>query len=172
MFEPITSQADKLRQTVFSPDTAATYTKAGTLTWMIIKETGYLLWLVVCVVLVLGEWIWKTAYTTGQTARTWVNNLESKESAPSVGIDQVLSDTGKKILEAGKSSALKAISTAKDQLGVANEPAPTASVPTAPAPTAPAPKPPAPVAPPAPTVVSTPAPTPSPISTPPAAPEE
>lgn len=162
MFEPITSQADKLRQTVFSPDTAATYTKAGTLTWMIIKETGYLLWLVVCVVLVLGEWIWKTAYTTGQTARTWVNNLESKESEPSVGIDQVLSDTGKKILEAGKSSALKAISTAKDQLGVANEPTPTA----------PAPKPPAPVAPPAPTVVSTPAPAPSPISTPLAAPEE
>lgn len=145
MFEPITSQADKLRQTVFSPDTAATYTQAGSLTWMIVKETGYLLWLVVCVVLVLGEWIWKTAYTTGQTARTWVNNLESKESAPSVGMDQVLSDTGKKIWEVGKSSALKALSTAKDQLGVANEP-------VAP----PAPKPPAPpVAPPA---VSAPAP--------------
>jgi hypothetical protein len=157
MFEPITSQADKLRQTVFSPDTAATYTQAGSLTWMIVKETGYLLWLVVCVVLVLGEWIWKTAYTTGQTARTWVNNLESKESAPSVGMDQVLSDTGKKIWEVSKSSALKALSTAKDQLGVANEP-------VAP----PAPKPPAPpVAPPA---VSAPAPSAS--ATPSATPEE
>lgn len=167
MFEPITSQADKLRQTVFSPDTAATYTKAGNLTWMIVKETGYLLWLVVCVVLVLGEWIWKTAYTTGQTARTWVNNLESKESAPSVGMDQVLSDTGKKLLEVGKSSALKAISTAKDQLGVANDPV----APPAPKPPTPTPPAPAPVAPPvAPPAVSAPA--PSPISTPSATAED
>ncbi len=136
MFSHITTQADKVRQAVFHPDTAATYQKAGTLTWTIIKETGYLLWLVICIGLVLGEWIWKNSYTAGQSARVWVNNLEKKEdAAPSASMDQVLSDTGKKLLAVGKSGALKAIATAKDQLGIAPEPA---------APAAPVAKPPAP----------------------------
>ncbi len=163
MFNHITSQADKVRQTLFAPDTAATYKKAGSLTWAIIKETGYLLWLVICIVLVLGEWIWKNSYTAGQAARTWVNNLETKEAAPSVGMDQMLSETGKKLLEVGKSSALKAVATAKGQLGIASEPpAPTPVAPptTASTPTGSTP----PVV--APPVVAPPPATPSEASTP------
>jgi hypothetical protein len=158
MFSHITSQADKLRQLVFASDTAATYSKATSLTWAILKETGYLLWLVICIGLVLGEWIWKNSYTAGQSARNWVNSLESKESASpesSASMDQIFSDTGKKLLEVGKSSALKAVATAKDQLGIASEPAAPAPA-VAPAKPAPAAAPAAPATPPVTPVASAP----------------
>jgi hypothetical protein len=163
MFSHITSQADKVRHILFASDTAATYKKAGGLTWALIKETGYLLWLVICIVLVLGEWIWKNSYTAGQAARTWVNNLETKEAAPSVSMDQRLSETGKKLLEVGKSSALKAVATAKNQLGIASEPPAPAPAPLATPPAPPA-TPPTPVA-----AAPSPAVAPPPAATPPVA---
>jgi hypothetical protein len=124
MSNQIQTQATKVWQTVFDPETAGTYKKTATTTWTLLKESGYLLWLVVCLVLVAGEWIWKTGYKTGWGVRQWVNNLEKPST------DQLLSSTGKNLLSAGKSGLAIALSTAKDQLGIEYEPEPVEVIPT------------------------------------------
>jgi hypothetical protein len=118
MNKQIQTQADKLWKTATDQSTAATYQQTLTVTWTILKETGYLLWLVVCLVLVFGDWIWKTGYRTGWNFRGWLNNFEQPSA------DQVLSETGKSILEVGKSTAANAIAAAKDQLGIESKPEP------------------------------------------------
>ncbi len=140
MSTQIQTQASKLWTTVTSPDTTATYQKTATVTWAILKETGYLLWLTVCLVLVVGEWIWKTGYRTGWHVRSWINNMSNQEASA----DQMLSDTGKSLLEVGKSTAAAAIAAAKEQLGIENKPEPPLVMSPPPAPKAtPAPEPPA-----------------------------
>lgn len=120
MSTQIQTQADKLWKTVTDPSTASTYQQTANVTWNILKETGYLLWLVVCLGLVFGEWVWKTGYRTGWQFRGWVNSLNAEK--PSA--DQLLSETGKSLLEVGKSTAAAAILAAKDQLGIENKPEP------------------------------------------------
>jgi len=112
MSKQVQAQAAKLWQTLSDPGTAATYQTTLSLTWKIFAETGRLLWLVICLVLVFGEWIWKTGYRLGWGVRNWVNGLE-KPSA-----DRLLSETGKNLLEAGKAGAVMALATAKEQLGI------------------------------------------------------
>lgn len=145
MSQQIQTQAAKLWQTVNDPATAESYKKTATITWTILRETGYLLWLVVCLVLVLGEWVWKSGYRAGWNFRDWINNLERPTS------DRLLSETGKSLLTAGKTGMAIALSTAKDQLGIENEPEPVA-VSASPS---------APVTPPEPAKVPTPAATPA-----------
>lgn len=149
MTNQIQAQATKLWQTVTDPATAETYQKTGTTTWTIFKETGYLLWLVICLVLVAGEWFWKFSFQTGQNVRGWINNLETGEKA---SVDQLFSQTGKNLLEASKSSMAVALSTAKEQLGIASQ---TTTVTPSPAPTLTPPP-----------VVAAPTPTPAPAATP------
>lgn len=120
MSTQIQTQANKLWKTVTDESTAAAYQQTLGVTWAILKETGYLLWLVVCLVLVFGEWVWKTGYRTGWNFRGWVNSMNTEK--PSA--DQVLSETGKSILEVGKSTAAAALAAAKDQLGIENKPEP------------------------------------------------
>lgn len=175
MSNQIQTQASKVWQTVTSPETAAVYQNAGTLTWTILKETGYLLWLVICLVLVLGDWIWKTGYRTGYQFRGWINDLEKPRP------DQIaesgtgfLSETSKNLLTASKTGLTKAIATAKDQLGIEDtdpplefsQPAVTPPAPPTPEPVKPATPPPAPSS-----AAATPA-SPSTTSTPPGTSEE
>lgn len=145
MSKQIQAQAAKVWQTVSDPATAETYQKTGALTWTILKETGYLLWLVICLVLVVGEWFWKFSFENGQKVRGWINNLDTGEKA---SVDQLLSETGKNLLEASKSSMATVLATAKTQLGIEEASASTTTQSSAPAPTAtpkvPAPNPPAP----------------------------
>lgn len=130
MSSQLKSQANKLWQTITESKTTETYQQTFALTWSILKEAGYLLWLVVCLGLVFGEWVWKTGYRTGWQVRGWVNNLSSEEASA----DQVLSDTGKSLLEVGKSTAAAAIASAKEQLGLENKPEPPLVPSTPPAP--------------------------------------
>ena len=142
MNNQIQSQADKVWQLVKDPATGATYTKTVSTTWLILKETGYLLWLVVCLTLVFGDWIWHTGYRTGWSTREWINNFEKPST------DRVAQDAGQGLLEASKAAFTSAIATAKNQLGIENQPEPLlASEPPTPKPTpAPTPTPaPAPV---------------------------
>lgn len=119
MSKQIQTQASKLWQTITAPTTAETYQKTGTLTWTILKETGYLLWLVVCLVLVLGDWFWKFSYSAGFRFRNWINNLDQPRS-PS---GDVWGETGKNLLEVSKTGLAKAIATAREQLGMEAPPA-------------------------------------------------
>jgi hypothetical protein len=134
MTNPIQTQANKVWQTITAPDTAATYQKAGTRTWSILKETSYLLWLVLCLGLVGGEWIWKTGYKTGWDVREWVNNLDKPKEAR-FAVDATTDSTvsaGMSIGESLRGAVMGAIATAKNQLGIEQT---TASTPPAEPPT-------------------------------------
>ena len=137
MSNQIQSQAAKVWSMIKDPATGATYTKTVSTTWMILKETGYLLWLVVCLTLVFGDWIWHTGYRTGWSTREWINNFEKPNT------DRMAQDAGQGLLETSKSAFANAIATAKNQLGIEDKPEPllaSGSPPATPAPT-PAPTP-------------------------------
>ncbi len=137
MTNSVQTQASKVWQTLTAPETAATYAKAGTLTWTLLKDIGYLIWLVLCLGLVAGEWIWKTGYKTGWEVRDWVNNLD-KPKVETVGIS---AEAGATLVESLKAGLNNALIAAKTQLGMevtVDEPVqPPVTVATPPAPPAP-----------------------------------
>jgi len=109
MAQPVKEQATKVWQTITAPETAETYKKTGALTWGILKDTGYLLWLVLC----LGLVVWKTGYKTGWDVREWVNNLDkTKPELPTA-------DSGKSVLESLKTTMGNTLAAARNQLGIA-----------------------------------------------------
>ncbi len=114
----ISSQAAKVRQAIFSPETAATYQQTIAITSAIISETAKLLWLLICGVLVLGEWTGKSGFQAGWSFRNWLTNIEKPST------DRVLSEAGKAIMYVGKSSVTSALSGAKEQLGIVEPIAP------------------------------------------------
>lgn len=147
MNNQIQSQAAKVWGIIKDPATGTAYTQVASITWIILKETGYLLWLVICLTLVFGDWIWRTGYRTGWSTREWLNNFEKSDT------DRITQDAGQGLLEASKSALTSAIATAKNQLGIEDKPEPLL-VGTPPAST------------PASTPTPTPTPTPAPTFTP------
>jgi hypothetical protein len=124
--EKIKTQAALVWQLLSASETYAVYQSAISTTWAILKEAGLLIWLVICLTLVFGDWFWKTGVGAGQSARAWFNNLQEGSS------DQLASETGKALMTVGKSSLLSTLSLAKTQLGIedttpAPAPAPKAS---------------------------------------------
>jgi hypothetical protein len=115
MTNQIQAQATKVWKTVSDPATTETYQKTSSVTLLLLKEIAYLFWLIFCLVLVFGEWFWKTAYRSGSNFRSWLNNLEKPTT------DRLLSETGKALLSAGQSSVTLALTTAKEQLGMEAE---------------------------------------------------
>ncbi len=120
------TQAAKLWQLLFAQETAATYQKTLTLTVQILKETGLLLWLTICLVLVLFEWFYKNATQAGQNVRTWINHQQEENTSP----DHIASGFGKALLTAGQNSLTYTLTQAKEQLGLAIEPQPIEPKPT------------------------------------------
>ncbi|MGD1905511.1 MAG: hypothetical protein ACFB0C_05880 [Leptolyngbyaceae cyanobacterium] len=150
--DTIKVQANKVSQLIFASDTVGTYQRALTLTWDILRETALLIWLVICLIFVGGEWLWNTAIDLGQKGRAWYESLSDKKAEP--GEPQSFESISKSVLSAGESGAAFLLYRAKQQLGIdADPPAPkTVRKPTEtakPVAATPAP-PPAPVAPPAP----------------------
>ena len=110
----IKAQAARLWQLLFAPETAETYQKATALTGQIFRESGQLLWLTLCLILVLFEWFYKNATQAGHSARTWINHQQEGDSSP----DRIASGFGKALLTAGQNSLAYTLEQAKDQLGL------------------------------------------------------
>ncbi|MCG8366914.1 MAG: hypothetical protein MJA27_26725, partial [Pseudanabaenales cyanobacterium] len=108
----IQAQAAKLWRLFFSSDTAANYQKTLTLTWNILKESVVFVWLLLCLVFVLVDWIWKNSVQLGQNLRNWYDNFD--EPSP----NNLLRATGKAVLSAGEVSFSYMLSQAKQQLGI------------------------------------------------------
>lgn len=125
--DKLKTQANKLWQLIFDPSTAATYQQTLGTTWAILKETGLLLWLIICLVLVLGDWFWQASYATGQKARDWVDTMQTsaqETTAEASSSSDVLGKTGKSLLTAGQTSLAAALAAAKGQLGIESNEAP------------------------------------------------
>jgi hypothetical protein len=123
--ERIQSQAARLWQLIFASETAATYQKALGLTWDILRESAQLIWLVLCLVLVLGAWLYDTAVQTGRDLRSWYDQLGQTAEAED---GSVVNSTGKALLEAGQTSAGFLLSQAREQLGIAPPPKPAKAI--------------------------------------------
>jgi len=129
--ERIKNQANKVSELVFSADTGATYKKTFTLTWDILRETGLLLWLVICLVFVGGEWFWKNSISLGRRARDWYNDFQ----APSAEEPKSATAMGQSALTAISASTENLLYQAKKQLGIdAAPPAPKPTKPVSPPP--------------------------------------
>ncbi|MGQ9871929.1 hypothetical protein [Leptodesmis sp.] len=141
--ERIQAQANKLWQIVSSPSTVKAYQETLALTWAILKETGQLLWLLLCLGLVAGDWFWKKSYKAGQDARVWIDAMQTKVETPEEEATQAtstadfLSETGKSLLATGQATVTRLLNTAKEQLGLevtSEPPAKPVPVETPPAP--------------------------------------
>jgi hypothetical protein len=148
----IQAQWSKLWQLLTAPETGKTYQQAGALTGDVLKETGTLFWLVLCVFLVGFEWFWKISIQSGRDFRDWLDNME--KTSP----ERIVSEASKAIANIGKTSLSSTLSQAKKALGLPEPPTPTAPAP------APAAAKPVAVAPPVPTPPPAP-PAPAPAAT-------
>ena len=153
--DKIKDQANIVSQLLFSADTGDIYKQAFARTWDIIREVGVLLWLVICLTFVGGEWFYRTAVGLGRSTRAWYAGLSEKDSSTDA---QSVTSTGQVLLDTVQTSTAYLLNKARQQLGI---PEPAPETPAAPAPpTKPAPSPPPP------TSVTPPKPTPAEPPTP------
>lgn len=123
--DKIKAQANTVSQLLFSSETGATYKKAFVLTWDILRETGILLWLIICLVFVGGEWFYHNSVKLGRKTRFWYDHLGQKETQPE---SASTTSTGQAILNAGQSGVSYLLTQARQQLGIKE---PDRSLPTA-----------------------------------------
>jgi hypothetical protein len=122
--DKIKDQASVVSQLVFAGETGEIYKKMLSRTWDILRETGILLWLVICLTFVGGEWFYRNSVSLGRIARTWYANLSTKSAdAESPSMEA----TGVALLGSVKSGAVYLLSQARQQLGLP-DPEPTAPV--------------------------------------------
>lgn len=138
--DKIKEQANAVGQLVFSSETGDLYKRTLTRTWDIIRETALLLWLVVCLTVVGGEWFYRTSVGLGRSARDWYTTFSEKSTATTEA--QPLGSTGEALLGMVKSSTSNLISQARKQIGLP-APEPTAPAAATPKPAAPPAAPPA-----------------------------
>lgn len=137
----IKEQSNRVSQLVFAPETGDTYKKTLTLTWNILRETGLLVWLVICLVFVGTDWFWNKSIKLGRDARVWYSTLGEKPATS----EQSLAEKSQSLLEVGKSGTAYLLAQARQQLGLPQTEPEVTTAPTVPK------------------VVSSPAPTPRPV---------
>ena len=143
--DKIKDQANIVSQLLFANDTGDIYKKTLTRTWDILREVGILLWLVLCLTFVGGEWFYRTSVGLGRSTRAWYTELSQKDSSVEA---QPITSTGQALFDTVKSSTSYLLAQARQQLGLPEPPPPDPVAATpAPKPVAPVAPPPAPVAP-------------------------
>ena len=149
MSSPLENQAKVWVETISSEETISSYQSvvqtlvttvkalwdAIQVTWNILKETGKLLWLFICFGLVASDWLWDSIKRLVDK----VKGLTSEAGDPKS--DTYFADAGKALLEASKTGAVKAVSQAREQLGLPKTERPTTAVPKAASKPAPKPEP-------------------------------
>jgi len=121
MITVIQSQAAKLLKILTSATTLETYKQALSLTWTILQETGRLLWLVACAVLVGFAWLLGTSLWAGKTFRAWTTQLEKPNTEPVSLNDRVLK-LRDGIVTTSKTTVNLALTSAMGQLGFTETP--------------------------------------------------
>lgn len=112
MSKQLSDQANKVWGLLTDPTTTSTYTQTLDVTWKIIRETGNLLWLTLCLGLVGFDWFWTRSIQSGRDFRSWLTNMEKPSS------DKVTVEAGKAIASVSKNSVSYIVATARKQLGL------------------------------------------------------
>jgi hypothetical protein len=109
---PIADQFSLWFKTVFSQETATTYNKTFQVTVSILKETGKLLWLVLCFGLVLFQWVVDSSQQLWQESKTWYGSIEEPKG------EHLWEALSKVVSETSRSSVAVALGQAREQLGL------------------------------------------------------
>ncbi|GEM_PF-821088 len=112
MSKQLSDQADKVWGILTDPNTTSTYTQTLDVTWKIIRETGSLLWLTLCLGLVGVDWFWTRSIGAGRNFRMWLETMEKPSS------DKVTAEAGKAIASVSKNGVSYVVSAARKQLGL------------------------------------------------------
>lgn len=112
MTHRIQLQAGRLWQSLSSPETRQSYQSAGAATWAILKESGLLLWLMACLVLVILDWGTGAAIAAGRSSREAIAQLGQ------VKPDAAIANTKQSLLSAGRNSVTGALAQARAQIGL------------------------------------------------------
>lgn len=113
MSNQISLQANKLWQLISASTTAAIYQQALSVTWQILQETGKLLWLVFCLVLVGFDWFWNNSVRLGRQTRAWFDRFDRTN-------DVAAAEMGQEVMSSMKSSFSALLAKARKQLGVSS----------------------------------------------------
>lgn len=116
--EKLKSQVGKLGDIIFDAETGATYKQAVTLTWEIVRETGLLLWLTICLVFVGAEGFWQKSIALGRASRNWYEGLQAPKETESKSATEM----GQSALSALGLGAKTLLYQAKQQLDIEAEP--------------------------------------------------
>lgn len=117
--DKIKKQSSKVGELIFSIETGTVYRRALTLTWDILRETGILLWLILCLVFVGAEGFWHASIHLGTNARKWYEGL--KEPKPEEE-PKSASEIGQSMMTALGASTANLLYQAKKQLDIDAEP--------------------------------------------------
>ncbi len=111
----VKSQAAVVSQLLFDPKTGSAYKDVLVLTGQIIKETAFLIWLLICSVFVFAAWFGDVAIGAGRKARTW---WQTQQSDTTEDGNQAAAATGKALLDVSQNGASFLLDKAREQLGL------------------------------------------------------
>jgi hypothetical protein len=119
MSSQLIDQVNVWWKTVSDKDSLGTFQKTILFIWNILRETGRLLWLVLCLGLVLITWIWTSSKTSSQKFQAWY------ESIPEPKSEHVWAEASQFLASASRSTAANVMVQAREQLGLPAQQAPT-----------------------------------------------
>jgi predicted PurR-regulated permease PerM len=109
---PIGDQFSLWWKTVFNQETLGTYQKTIQVTVDILRETGKLVWLVLCFGLVLFQWLTDSSKQLWQQSQSWYDSIEEPKG------EHLWQEMSKAISVASRSSISLALGQARGQLGL------------------------------------------------------
>ncbi len=112
----IQAQAAKVGKILFNTETWVIYKKAISLSWNLLRELARLIWLMICLGIFVVAWLWTNSIQAAQEVQSWYASIEEPKA------DNVLNAAGKELLLAGTTGASLALTHAKSQLGIEEEP--------------------------------------------------
>jgi hypothetical protein len=118
MSSQLIDQVNVWWKTISDKDSLGTFQKTILFIWNILRETGRLLWLVLCLGLVLITWIWTSSKTSSQKLQAWY------ESIPEPKSEHVWAEVSQFLVSTSRTTATNIMSQAREQLGLPTE-APT-----------------------------------------------
>lgn len=113
---PVAEQFQKLKQMVFTKDTARSLGQSLRLIFVVIRESLVLAWLALCWAIVAMSWLTTKTKQTSQTLKdNWTTFQESHQNQSA---SEIATETGKSVLNSSKSAIDRIVVEAKKQVGL------------------------------------------------------
>jgi hypothetical protein len=116
---PLNTQIRKLKQLLFTKDTATNLGESLRILFALLKETLMLIWLALCWGIVAIAWLATKTTQAGQTANNWWVTLQ--EARQHQTASDIAIGIGKSVLNTSKALVKQILTKAKKQVGLSDE---------------------------------------------------